>query len=77
VVKQILQGWTNHFGIDWLSQWYSSPHLLLTKAIGVVIVVVAIAWFKAIKPDYIVYLNSSSGESQALTSPKINNILTM
>ncbi|ELT0934753.1 DUF6232 family protein [Enterobacter roggenkampii] len=41
---------------------------LLTKAIGVVIVVVAIAWFKAIKPDYIVYLNSSSGESQALTS---------
>ncbi|HEY4437990.1 MAG TPA: DUF6232 family protein [Lelliottia sp.] len=40
----------------------------LTKAIGVVIVIAAIAWFKAIKPDYMVFLNSSSGESQALTS---------
>ncbi|RAU32565.1 DUF6232 family protein [Enterobacter sp. ECC-175] len=40
----------------------------LAKAIGVVMVIAAIAWFKAIKPEYIVYLNSSSGESQALSS---------
>lgn len=41
---------------------------LMSKAIGVVVVLLAIAWFKAIKPDYIVFLNSSSGESQALSS---------
>lgn len=40
----------------------------MTKAIGVLIVIAAIAWFKSIKPDYMVFLNSSSGESQALTS---------
>lgn len=41
---------------------------LMSKAIGVVVVLLAIAWFKAIKPEYIVSLNSSSGESQALSS---------
>ena len=41
---------------------------LMAKAIGVVIVLLAIAWFKAIKPEYIVFLNSASGESQALSS---------
>ena len=40
---------------------------LMAKAICVVIVLLAIAWFKAIKPDYILFLNSSSGESQPLS----------
>lgn len=38
------------------------------KAIGFIMVIIAIFWAKNITPDYIVYLNSASGESQALTS---------
>lgn len=41
---------------------------ILFKGFGVLAVVAAVAWFKAIKPEYIVFLNSSSGESQALSS---------
>ncbi|WP_330985536.1 MULTISPECIES: DUF6232 family protein [Enterobacterales] len=44
---------------------------ILAKLFGVaiaVIAVIAVVWFRAIKPDYMVYLNSASGESQALAS---------
>ncbi|NAT78172.1 QacE [Dickeya dadantii] len=41
---------------------------LLFKSIGVIIFIIAIAWFKSIRPNYIVFLNSASGESQALSS---------
>lgn len=41
---------------------------LMIKAVGAVLVVIAIAWFKSIKPKFIVFLNSSSGECQALSS---------
>lgn len=41
---------------------------LLFKGIGVLIVLACIAWFKTLKTEYLVFLNSSSGESQALAS---------
>ncbi|SEK65149.1 hypothetical protein SAMN04487787_1037 [Kosakonia sacchari] len=41
---------------------------LMFKGIGILLVVIAVAWFKSIKPEYIVFLNSASGESQALSS---------
>lgn len=41
---------------------------ILAKLFGVAIAVIAVVWFRAIKPDYMVYLNSASGESQALAS---------
>ncbi len=41
---------------------------LMFKAIGVVLIIAAIAWFRSIKPEYMVFLNSASGESQALSS---------
>ncbi|UMO86151.1 DUF6232 family protein [Pectobacterium sp. PL64] len=48
------------------------------KIIGGVVFLIAIAWFKSIHPDYIVFLNSASGESQALSSPDkkyINDVI--
>jgi hypothetical protein len=41
---------------------------LLSKGIGVLIVLGCIAWLKSLKTEYLVFLNSSSGESQALAS---------
>lgn len=41
---------------------------LMFKAAGVVIIILAIFWFKSIKCEYHVFLNSASGESQALSS---------
>lgn len=41
---------------------------LSAKAFGVLMVIVAIIWFKKLTPEYSVYLNSASGESQALSS---------
>lgn len=38
------------------------------KAFGVLMVVLAIFWVKKLTPEYSVYLNSASGESQALSS---------
>jgi len=52
---------------------------LMFKAIGVALVIAAIAWFKSIKPEYRVFLNSSSGESQALSSTNkayIDDVIT-
>ncbi|MFE8048642.1 DUF6232 family protein [Brenneria goodwinii] len=48
------------------------------KIIGGIMLIVAVLWFKAIKPEYIVFLNSSSGESQALSSKNekyINDVI--
>lgn len=36
--------------------------------IGAALIVLGIWWFRKIKPIFIVYLNSASGESQALSS---------
>lgn len=47
---------------------------LMFKGIGILLVAVAVVWFRAIKPEYIVFLNSSSGESQALSSTDKNYI---
>lgn len=41
---------------------------IVMKGIGILLILAAVAWFRAIKPEYIVFLNSSSGESQALSS---------
>ena len=41
---------------------------LMFKAIGVLVVLFAIFWFKGLKTEYLVFLNSASGEAQALTS---------
>ncbi|MCD6622850.1 DUF6232 family protein [Klebsiella michiganensis] len=41
---------------------------LMYKAIGVLLVLFAVFWFKGLKTEYLVFLNSASGESQALTS---------
>ena len=38
------------------------------KIVAVLFLLLAIFWFKRISPEYIVSLNSSSGESQALRS---------
>ena len=38
------------------------------KLIGILLVILSIFIFKKLKPEYSVYLNSSSGESQALQS---------
>ena len=40
----------------------------LFKGIGVLVALACIAWFKSLKTEYLVFLNSSSGESQALAS---------
>ncbi|CNJ97186.1 Uncharacterised protein [Yersinia mollaretii] len=44
------------------------------KIIGVLMLLAAIFWFKKIRPEYIVVLNSSSGEAQALRSYDKNYI---
>ncbi|MEG3128141.1 DUF6232 family protein [Pantoea cypripedii] len=41
---------------------------LSAKAIGGVLIVLGVVIFKKLKPEFSVYLNSSSGESQALQS---------
>ncbi|EOZ3812814.1 DUF6232 family protein [Citrobacter youngae] len=40
----------------------------LFKGIGALVALACIAWFKSLKTEYLVFLNSSSGESQALAS---------
>lgn len=44
------------------------------KIIGILMLLAAIFWFKKIRPEYIVVLNSSSGEAQALRSYDKNYI---
>ncbi|HAH9728812.1 TPA: QacE [Escherichia coli] len=44
------------------------------KGIGIFIILAGIAWFRSIKTEYLVFLNSSSGESQALSSTDKNYI---
>lgn len=46
----------------------------LFKAIGVGLFLLAVVWFRSIKPEYIVVLNSASGESQALSSQDVKYI---
>lgn len=36
--------------------------------VGAILIILGVLWFRAIKPEYIVFLNSASGESQALSS---------
>ena len=40
----------------------------LFKGIGALVALACIAWVKSLKTEYLVFLNSSSGESQALAS---------
>lgn len=41
---------------------------LLVKAISILVVLCCVAWFKSLKTEYMVFLSSASGESQALSS---------
>ena len=41
---------------------------LTNKSVGILIVLAGIAWYRSLKTEYLVFLNSSSGESQALSS---------
>lgn len=45
-----------------------------TKAFGVIMIMLGFVIFKLLKPEFSVYLNSSSGESQALQSKDRNYI---
>lgn len=45
--------------------------LVSTKLIGVVLIILGVILFRKLKPEYSVYLNSSSGESQALKSKDV------
>ncbi|KGT87026.1 QacE [Erwinia typographi] len=47
---------------------------LMFKGIGVLLIVLGIMWIKSLKTEYVVFLNSASGESQALTSTDKNYI---
>ncbi len=47
---------------------------MMTFLAGVAMVAIGVLWFKAIKPEYMVFLNSSSGESQALASKDVKYI---
>lgn len=41
---------------------------LIFKGIGVLLIILSIIWFKSLKTEYVVFLNSASGEYQTLTS---------
>ncbi|WP_438320255.1 DUF6232 family protein (plasmid) [Edwardsiella tarda] len=45
-----------------------SASTLLFKGVGIALAIACFFWIKSLKTEYLVFLNSSSGESQALAS---------
>lgn len=48
--------------------------IMATQLFGIFLIIIAVIWFRSKKTTYIVLLNSSSGETQALSSTNKNYI---